>query len=78
MRARALSGGDVGASPLSVFEPSSPVVEYPVSPAAEEEYRSLPAFLHQRLQIEELTASAMETDREQQADSRTPPPRTTV
>ena len=69
-RTRALSGGEgSSAVQLSIFDPESPTVEFPTSPAAEGEYRSLPAFLQQRLQIEELTASAasMEQD-ESEAD----------
>ncbi len=68
VRARALSGGDGPAVQLSVFDPGSPVVEFPASPTEEGEYRSLPAFLQQRLQIEELTASValMEEDEHQQ------------
>ncbi len=62
-RVRAMSGGDDGSTaPLSIFESSAPpTVEFPVSPT-EEEYRSLPALVQERLQIEELTMSTMEED----------------
>ncbi len=57
------SGDDDGsAAPLSIFESSAPpTVEFPVSPT-EEEYRSLPALVQERLQIEELTMTTMEED----------------
>ncbi len=71
-RSRAMSGD--GPAQLSVFDGGggeSPVVEFPASPSegAEDQYRSLPAFLQQRLQIEEMTMAADGEDGQQEQDS---------